>query len=915
MMDHQPTRPPVVTTKLHRPPVAPDAVARARLHELLHGCLDVPLTLVSAPAGYGKSALISHWLEKNSLPAAWLSLDEGDANVETFLEYLVAGIRTLRPDACTEIGGLLATADNPPREILERTLINDLNAIDDNWVLVLDDYHRITGSAIHNLMDEILEHPPKSLHLVIASRQDPPLKLARMRGRGQLVDVRMQDLRFTPDEVKAFLRSVSGGLEVEGVVEKLVDAVEGWAAGLRLVVLASRYQVDPVEFLGRLRAGIPSTREYLLEEVLAGQTPAFRSCLLRTAVLDRFCADLCDVLFENPEDSQNGTIDGQSFIANIVCTGLFAIELDAQGRWYRFHHLFRDLLVQQLRKHSSEDQVADLHLRASRWFEGAGYIDEALEHASSAGRPEQAARLIKAISQELLSNEQTSRLESLLNKIPQMVLEKDPSLLILTAYVNYQRLRMPEWAAAMAKAQALIDSTPSSDGEKMGLQAGLDALQSAHCYWLSDLEQAEVLARRAISNLPKDHQRLRVYATLALAAALQATGRHHEAMSGLQAALADERNQNPRCIAHIHAGMCLVSWVEGDLPEMRRCAGMIEVQSQGTGLIQHREWARIYTAVPRYYQNDLDCIEDLLSYAVERPYTVATVLYIDFAAILALTHCSRQRYRQALEVADQMGDYGLEISNAIVIRAGEALKAEIDLQRGNLETARRWARAFTEMPLQAKYSAYLPELTLARVLLELDSKADRERLSDLLNKLESYAREVHFRPVLIQVLALRALMLDRQGDRQTALEHLDRAIEEAGPGHGVRFFAGLGSRIVELLQELSRHGRTGFADEVLAEIDETGSAPAVPPETWRNGTSRVPSGPSSPDELTNRELDILELLAKRLQNKEIAARLCISTHTVGAHLKRIYQKLDVHGRRQAVERAIETGILDRRPPG
>lgn len=158
-------------------------------------------------------------------------------------------------------------------------------------------------------------------------------------------------------------------------------------------------------------------------------------------------------------------------------------------------------------------------------------------------------------------------------------------------------------------------------------------------------------------------------------------------------------------------------------------------------------------------------------------------------------------------------------------------------------------------------------------------------------------------------------MLDRQGDRQTALEHLDRAIEEAGPGHGVRFFAGLGSRIVELLQELSRHGRTGFADEVLAEIDETGSAPAVPPETWRNGTSRVPSGPSSPDELTNRELDILELLAKRLQNKEIAARLCISTHTVGAHLKRIYQKLDVHGRRQAVERAIETGILDRRPPG
>ena len=915
-MDTRPLNMSIVTTKLHRPHIAGDLVMRARLHERLDRSAEVPLTLVSAPAGYGKSMLVSHWADVSGLPTAWLSLDRGDSEVEVFLEYFVAAVRTIHSDACEETADLLEGPTLPPQTVLARTLLNDLDAVPERVFVVLDDYHRIKGTAVHELLNEIFEHPPRDFHLVIASRRDPPLRLAKMRGLGHLAEVRLRDLQFTTQETDEFLKSVAGELEIERFLEPLQHATEGWAAGLRLVVLASRYQTDVADFLANLETGIPSIREYLFLEVIEGQAPAVRSCLLKTAVLDRFCAALCDVMFDSADCSESEMITGRDFITALVQGGLFAIELDSEGNWYRFHHLFQDLLSRQLRQHATDDEIADLHLRASGWFENAGFMDEAIDHAFSAGRPEQAARLVKSVSPELMQNEQISRLETLLDKLPQDVLEQDANLLILIAFVHYQRMRIPEWAATMERAQTLIDRVPPASIERKGLQAGLDALRSAHCYLLSDLEQAERLARGAKADLPAGHRRLWGYATLALALVLHATGRHGEAMSTLQTALADQRSQDPRGFAHINSGKCLISWAEGDLPEMRRCAETVEVHSQANGLRQHQDWARIYSAIPRYVQNDLEQIEDLLWHPTNHPYGLATVLYLDSVGILVLTLCSRRKLPEALEIADTANHVGLEIGHSIYRRTGDALRAEIDLRSGDHAAARRWARAFNEQPLQAKYSAYLPELTLAKVLVELDSASDRDRVSGVLNRLESHARDIHFRPLLIQTLAFKALMLDRQGDRPAALEKSTEAILLAEPGGIIRPFVDLGQPMEDLLQRLARQGDTTvFLHELLeAFAAERASASPEPPAAL-NDQTRPQNGRPSLDALTNRELDVLELLAKRLQNKEIAARLCISTQTVGSHLKRIYDKLDVHGRRQAVQRAIETGILDRRPSG
>lgn len=901
-MDSRQHNEPVVLTKLHRPPVTADLVCRKRLHEQLDRSLEVPLTLVSAPAGYGKSMLVSHWLETSAQSSGWISLDESDDSALSFLGYLVAAVRTTHPDACRGIDALFEAVETPSSAVLARTLVNDLDAIDQRFVLVLDDFHRITGHEIHELLAGLLEHPPKSVHLVIITRKDPPLKLAKFRGLGQIVDVRMRDLRFTPAESKTFLQSNMEGQPTDSELNSLHIAVEGWAAGLRLGALALRYQADPEALVSKLQTGITSIREYLFLEVLDGQPAVLRSCLLQAAVLDRFCADLFDTVCESPG------LEGRRFIEDTVQNGLFAIELDAEGTWYRFHHLFQDLLRRELRLHMNDQEIAALHLRASSWFEHAGLIDEAISHALQAGNPAEAARIVKVNSRELLLNEQTARLESLLNRLPTEVVDKDAFLIILVAYIHYQRLRLPEWATSLERAQTILEETSLSAEEEKGLQAGIDALRSAHCYWMSDLEEAERLARRAVRDLPENSLRLRMYATIAFAATLQATGRHHEAVSTLDAALGDGAFHDPRCQALLNAGKCLICWVEGALPEMRRSADQIGMYSREEPASMHRALAAIYAAIPRYFQNDHNEIEGLLRQTVDHPYSIASVLYIDVGAILVFTLCSQDRFPEAREIAERVNRYGVEIGNPILVTNGLALKAEIALRRGQLPEAKRWARNFFEQPLQAKYNAYLPELTLAWALLQVDTASSRARMSSLLDRLEEYARKVYYRPVLIQTLALRALLLDRQGDRPTALKILSESVAEAKNGSGVRIFLDFGPQMADLLADL--HGQdddTDFVEEILEEFANQRSEAAP-----FNAKVRSPADLPNPDELTNRELDVLELLTRRLQNKEIAAQLGISTHTVGTHLKVIYQKLDVHGRREAVGRAIERGIVTKR---
>ena len=378
---------PLIRTKLYRPSVPLDVVGRDRLFQLMGRAFEVPLTLVSAPAGYGKSVLVAQWAEHCEHPVAWLSLDEDESDLRLFLQYLVAAVHTVAEGACRATEELLQATELPPPSVLAGHLLNDFEALGQPLAIVLDDYHRIQiSSPVHDLIGRLLEHPPSSVCLVLVTRRDPPLPFMSLLAGNQVAEVRLEDLRFTGGETAEFL-SATAEAELaisDEALANLQQQVEGWAAGLRLVILALRHAVDPESLLGGLRGGLPQTRAYLFREALSGLSPEDRDWLLRSSILDRFCAPLLEAVCCPDGASAHPELTGRKFLDLIQRNNLFTVALDTEGEWFRYHHLFQDLLQRQLRETSSSEDIASLHLRAAEWFESEGLIDEALKHTLAA---------------------------------------------------------------------------------------------------------------------------------------------------------------------------------------------------------------------------------------------------------------------------------------------------------------------------------------------------------------------------------------------------------------------------------------------------------------------------------------------------------------------------------------------------
>ncbi len=356
----RPDKLPIIRTKLHRPPVTDGMVYRERLHARMDFGLQVPLTVVSAPAGYGKSTMISHWAETLDRPSTWLSLDTTENDVHDFLEYVLAAVQTSFPDACTQTEGIIRSPNPVTVSMLGACLLNDLDAIDDEFVLILDDYHRIDrASGVHELMSFVLDHPPPALSIVVATRRDPPLPMSSLRGKNLVNEIRLEDLRFTKSEtVELLARDVEQPMGIGGI-DNLDRQIEGWAAGLQLVCLALRHAKDPVAFLESLHGGLPHTQKYLVHEVLAGQPDPVRECLLNTSILDRFSPQLFEAVCSPDSVSENMCFGGREFVDMLQRNNLFTIPLDVQGEWFRFHHLFQEILKRQLEQEREPSEIAE----------------------------------------------------------------------------------------------------------------------------------------------------------------------------------------------------------------------------------------------------------------------------------------------------------------------------------------------------------------------------------------------------------------------------------------------------------------------------------------------------------------------------------------------------------------------------
>ena len=884
----------------------------ARLDAKMH----LPLTLVSAPAGYGKSTLISDWLDSHPGPSAWLSLGEAENDPLTLLSYVVSAVQGVFPDACDETRALLEASTPPPITEIATSLVNELDHLEAAFVLVLDDFHVINNPDVHDeLLSLLLQHLPRALHLVIITRMDPPLPLGKLRAQHLLSEIRVRDLEFDEAETGAFLRQATGRPISDRAVARVFEQVEGWPVGLRLTALALEHESDPEAFLENFDGDLNQVREFLLEEVLSQQTPEYRDCMRKTSILGRFCAPLSVALCEAPcATDESGTC--QTFVEYLDERGMLCIPLDEKKKWYRYHHLFQELLYDQLKDNSSPKEIAALHRRAARWFEENGCLDEAFDHVLRGDGPVAAAGLIARHRNLILNQEQWQLLDRWLKALPADVRDSDPELLMLEAWHSQNRGRYPRAYEMADRIEELLADRACEPREKScnveRLRGGINALRTAKAFNEGDAKAAIEHGGRALQELPANCLSERGFASVNRNGALQISGRAREARDSIHALLADASVPVGTYQARLLMSLCFTEWMEGDLLGLLRASRECLAIGVKAGLPEATLLGRYFLGQALYHRNELSEARVTLM-SIEGPGEVANLEYWTEATfVLASVEEAFGQADKAKKRANALSEHMLRIHNSDRLQRAQAYEAELALRRGHTAAALAWAASFDRGPFTPQSGFFEPQLTLAKVWIGEGSEASLGRAASLLGRLEEFFEQVHGRRFLIETLAVRALLYDAQGQKDAARDALGRSIRLALPSNFIRLFVDLGPALARLLHGLEADEEAQqYLERILSAFPmDRESQPGASPEQ-RSMRRSTPPQPLAAV-LTNRELDILGLLSERLSRQEIADRLCISTATVKRHAENLYSKFGVSGRRQAVTKATELGILGAR---
>jgi ATP/maltotriose-dependent transcriptional regulator MalT len=929
---------PILATKLYRPRPRPNVVNRPRLLERLNEGLHRKLTLIAAPAGFGKTTLVSEWVEGIEQPTAWLSLDEGDNDPSRFLMYLVAALQTIVANVREEVLGALQSPQPPPPEAILTALLNEITAIPDHFVLVLDDYHVLDAKPVDQALAYLVEHQPPQMHLVITTREDPQLPLARLRARGHLTELRATDLRFTPSEAAAFLNQVMGlGLSA-GDIAALEDRTEGWIAGLQLAALSMQGQQDVPGFIRAFAGDHRYIVDYLVAEVLQRQPEPVRSFLLQTSILDRMNGALCNAV--------TGQEEGNKRLEALERGNFFVVPLDDKRHWYRYHHLFAEVLSAHLMA-EQPDQVATLHRRASEWYEQHGSVADAIRHALAAEDFGRVAGLVELAVPAMAQSRQEATVLGWLKALPDELVRARPVLSVYYAGALLLHGEIEGVEARLRDAEQWLDTktdmgefalsssveTCSEQSRRMvvldeeefrGLPGWIAIYRAAIALALGDVANTMKYARRALDLVPEDdhHRRgsaagilglaswasgdlkeaYRMYAecmarvqrvgyfsdalgcAIALADIRIAQGRLREAMRTYEQALQPAAEQGKpvlRGTADMYVGMSELQRERNDLHAATQLLAQSKELGEHIGLPQNRYRWRVAMARIREAQGDLDGALDLLAEA-ERLYA---------------------------------GDFFPNV------RPIAALKARVWIAQGRVGDALDWAR---EQGLSVSddlnYLREFEHITLARVLLNryTSDRTDRSlrEAMGLLERLLQAAEAGERTGRAIEILIVQALAHQAQGDIAAALEPLSRALSLAEPEGYVRMFVDEGPPMAVLLGKLHEHSRKrpranstnvplAYIERLLAFLRE---------ERVQEGTSPAASSASVPaqsllDPLTERELEVLRLIAAGLSNREIAARLVLALSTVKSYVNTIYSKLQVESRTQAVARARALHLL------
>jgi LuxR family maltose regulon positive regulatory protein len=899
-------------------------IRRSRLIERLNEGLrrTSGVTLISAPAGFGKTTLVSEWIHdlrfttsypvgdddlradatsesqpvnsKSKIPtghnvvnrAAWLSLDEGDNDLTRFLAYLIAALQTIAPHIGAGLLTVLYAPQPPPPDSILTALLNDITTVSDRFILVLDDYHVIETKAVDQALAFLIEHLPPQLHLVIATRQDPNLPLARLRVRDQLTELRATDLRFTPTEAAAFLNQMMGlNLSAEDITA-LETRTEGWIAGLQLAAISMQGHQDATGFIQSFTGSHRFVMDYLVEEVLHQQPESVQTFLLRTSILNRMCGPLCEAVVLDP------TAAGQATLEYLERANLFIVPLDNERRWYRYHHLFADLLRQRLHQRivssmgSEARSVAELHIRASIWYEDNSLEIEAFHHATAANDIERAERLIEGEGMLLHFRGAVGPILNWLESLPAAVLDARPSLWTTYASVALGTGRQTDVEPKLRAAEAALQGAELNDKTKdlIGRIAAIRATVAAN---QRQVETIITQSRRAMEFLHPNNLFFRTFTIWKLGYAYHLQGDRVEAGRAYTEAITIRQasgNTITTILAHI--GLGIIQETDNRLPlaaqTYQRVLQLIDDLPLPVACEAHLGLARIY-----YEWNDLPAAQQSLQRAQQIENTDRVVSCEVFLACLKLTQGDVSGAAASLTKADQLAQRHNAAHRLPEVAAAQVLTL---LRQRNPTAAAQVAE---------KYA--LP-LSQARVhLAQGDPAAALAALGPFRRQVaaKSWADEQ------LKALVLQAVAYQAQGEQAQAGQVLGEALTLAEPGGFIRLFVDEGQPMVRLLkQALAQNVQPAYVHRLLAAFPTAASEQQSAPRYSASESDLV-------EPLSEREVEVLQLIAEGLTNQEVATKLYLSLHTVKVHARNIYGKLGVKNRTQAVARARALGILSR----
>ncbi len=914
---------PILATKLYIPPPRSHVVLRPSLIERLNEGLRRRLTLICAPAGFGKTTLVSEWVagcdrHEPKVRVAWLSLDEGDSDPTRFLTYFVAALQTIAANIGAGALGALQSPQPPSTESILTILLNETATIPDHFILVLDDYHVIDSRPVEQALTFLLEHLPRQMHLVIATREDPHLPLAQLRVRDQLTELRVAELRFTPAEAAEFLNQIMGlNLSAEDIAA-LETRTEGWIAGLQLAALSMHGHPDAAGFIQSFTGSHHFVLDYLVEQVLEQQSESVQAFLLRTSILDRMCGPLCDAVLGKNEgggtlatarsagvkdekgiDSESSSLilqPSSSILEYLERANLFIVPLDNERRWYRYHHLFGDLLRQRLLQSASsggeEGGVAEYHLRASRWYEDHGLEIEAFHHAAAGDDIERAERIIEGKGIPLHLRGAAATVLDWLASLPKTVLDARPSLwvryaslLLVTGQTTgvEQKLQAAEAALAAALQGAELDV---GTRDLLGRVANNRATLALTQY---QVETMIAQSRRALEYLHPDNLSFRSTTNWTLGVAYLFQGDRAAAGRAFTEAIS-------------------ISQVSGDI--------FTSILAT-TGLGQVQELENQFYLADESYRRVLQLIGDYSPPNAAEVYLGLARIYYEWNDLDA----AEQHGQQSLQLARQ---YDRVIDRFII---SEVFLARLKLAQGDVAGAAALLAQTEQSARQKKFMLRPPEIAAAQVLVllrqgRLAAAAELARQYELpisqarvhlaqgdtsaaLATLEPLRQQMEtkgWQDERLKVMVLQAIALHAHGEKEKAVQLLGDALVLAEPGGFIRIFVDEGPSMAQLLSEAAAHGMMpDYISKLLAAFEAEAQTSEDKPD--------LPLAQPLIEPLSQRELTVLQLIAQGLSNREISERLFLALDTVKGHNRRIYDKLQVSSRTEAVARARELGLL------